>query len=52
MVKFARSAWVARGSQVGLLGADIALLVKPCCGGIPHKVEEDGKGCYLSDDLP
>ena len=20
-------------------------LVKPCCGGIPYKVEEDGHGC-------
>ena len=45
-VKFARSASVARGSPVWIMGADMALLGKPCCGRRPtYKVEEDGRGC-------
>ena len=28
-----------------ILGADLALLVKPCCGGILHKIEEDWHRC-------
>ena len=42
VVKFTCQASVGRGSQVPILGADLAPLIKPCCGGIPHKVEEDG----------
>ena len=46
VVKFARSAVLAWGSLVRILGADMALLVKPCCGRHPtYKVEEDGHGC-------
>ena len=44
-VKCARSALVARGSLVWILGADMAPLGKPCCGRRPtYKVEEDGHG--------
>ena len=46
MVKFVRSASVARGSPVWIPGMDMALLDKPCCGRSPtYKVEEDGHGC-------
>ena len=41
VVKFTHSALVARGLQVRILGADLAVLIKPHCGSIPHKVEED-----------
>ena len=41
VVKFAWSAPAAGGSQVWILGTDQARLVKPCCGSIPHKIEED-----------
>ena len=41
VVKFAHSALAAQGSQVRILGADLALLVKPCCGGVQH--ENGGK---------
>ena len=45
-VKFARSALVAQGLLVWILGADMAPLGTPCCGGRPtYKVEEDGHGC-------
>ena len=45
-VKFARSASVAWGSPVQILGADMAPLGKPCCGRHPtYKVEENGHGC-------
>ena len=45
-VKCACSTSVARGSPVWILVADMALLVKPCCGRRPtYKVEEDGHGC-------
>ena len=45
-VKCARSASAAWGSPVWILGADMALLGKPCCGKRPtYKVEEDGHGC-------
>ena len=40
MVKFAHSALVAQGSQDWIPGADLAPVVKPCCGGISHKAEE------------
>ena len=52
VVKFARSALVAWGSQVRILGVDLALLIKPCCGGVPLKIEEDWHRCYLSGSLP
>ena len=46
MVKCACSASAAQGSPVGILGVDMALLGKPCCGRRPtYKVEEDGHGC-------
>ena len=41
MVKFAHSALVAQGLQVQIPGTDLALLIKPCCAGIPYKIEED-----------
>ena len=40
-VKFARSTSVAWGSQVWIMGTGLALLVRPCCDDIPHKIEED-----------
>ena len=46
VIKFARSASAAWGPPVRILGADMAPLGKPCCGGRPtYKVEEDGHGC-------
>ena len=45
VVDFAHSTSVAWGLQVRILGIDPALLVKPCCGGIPHKIEEDWHRC-------
>ena len=45
-VKFACSVSAAPGLPVWILGADMALLGKPCCGRRPtYKVEEDGHGC-------
>ena len=45
MVKCVRSASAARGSPVQILGVDMALLGKPCCGRCPeYEVEEDGHG--------
>ena len=45
VVRFVHSASVARGSQVQVPGTDLALLVKPCCGGIPHEMEGDWHRC-------
>ena len=45
VVKFAHSSSVAWGLQVWIPGADLPLLIKPCCGGIPHKTEEDWHRC-------
>ena len=45
-VKCTHSALAARGSQVQIPGADMALLGTPCCGmHTTYKVEEDGHGC-------
>ena len=53
VVEFMCSALVAWGSQVLIPGADLAPLIKPCCGGIPgKKMEEDWHRCQLSNNLP
>ena len=47
-VKFTRSASAARQTGVRRFGSQArtdAQLVKPCCGSVPYKVEEDGHGC-------
>ena len=41
VVKFACSTEVAWGSLVWILAA----LIKPCCCGVPHKMEEDWHSC-------
>ena len=44
--KCARSALAAWGAPVRMPGADVAQLIKPCCGSHPtYKVEEDGHRC-------
>ena len=45
MVKFACSASAAQGSPVRILGVDLAQLIKPCCAGVPDKIEEEGHRC-------
>ena len=45
VVKFMRSASAAQGSRVRIPGMDLAPLVKPRCGGNPHKIEEDWHRC-------
>ena len=45
VVKFMHSAFVVRDSWVRILGADLAPLIKPHCGSIPHKIEEDWQRC-------
>ena len=45
VVKLVCPALVAWGLQVQILGVDLALLIKPCCGGVSHKIEEDGHRC-------
>ena len=45
VVKFAQPVLAAQGSQVQIAGVDLAPLVKPCCGDIPHKIEEDWYRC-------
>ena len=52
VVKFARSASGAWGSQVRIPGVDLAPLIRPHCGSIPHKIEEDWHRRQLSDNLP
>ena len=51
-VKCTRSALAAPGSPVRILGADMALLGKPCCGRHPTYKVEDGHVCQLSASLP
>ena len=41
VVEFACSTSAAQGSQAQILGTDLALLVKPGCGSVLHKLEED-----------
>ena len=36
VVKFVHSALVAQGLQVQIPGVDLAPLIRPHCGGIPH----------------
>ena len=36
VVQFACSTLAARGSQVQILGVDLALLIKACCGSVPY----------------
>ena len=36
VVKFAHSALAAQGLQVWIPSVDLSLLIKPCCGGVPH----------------
>ena len=43
--KFTSCVSSAQGSQVGILGVDLAPLIKPHCRGIPHKMEEDWDRC-------
>ena len=52
VVKFLHSASATQGSRVQILGTDLALLIKPCCCGIPHKIEEDWHRCQLRANLP
>ena len=52
VVKCARSASVAQGLPVLILGADMAPLDKQCCGRRPtDKAEEDENGCELKPSL-
>ena len=44
-VKFVCSVLVAWGLHVPIPGADPAQLIKPCYGGLPHKIEEDWHSC-------
>ena len=41
VVNFTCSASAAQGSQVWIPSVDLAPLVKPHCGSIPHKIKED-----------
>ena len=52
VTKFIHSALGAQDSQVWILGVNLALLVKLCCGGVLRKTEEDGQGCQLRGNLP
>ena len=45
VLKFVRLALAAQGLPVWIPGVDLALLIKPCCGSVSHKVEEDGHRC-------
>ena len=52
MVQFARSTSVVHGWQAWIPGVGLAPLIKPQCGGIPHKIEEDWHRCQLRANLP
>ena len=52
VVRFVCSASAAWGSQVWILGVDLAVLLEPCRGSIPNKTEEGWCRCQLGDDLP
>ena len=52
VVRFVCSTLTAQGLQVQIPAANLAPLIKPCCGGIPHKIEEDWHGCWLSNNFP
>ena len=52
VVTFAHFVSAAQGLWVRILGVDMAPLINSCCGGIPHKAEEDGHGYKLSDTIP
>ena len=43
--KFMHSALAAQDLQIPIPGTEIALPVKPHCGGTPHKIEEDWHRC-------
>ena len=45
VVRFVHSTSAAWGLQVQIPGMDLALLVKPRCGGVPYKIEEDWHRC-------
>ena len=49
---FACSASGAQGSQAQIPGTNLAPVIEPHCGGMPHKIEEDWHGSQLSDNLP
>ena len=51
-VKFVCSVSVVAGSQVQILGADLAQLIRSCCGGVSHKLEEDWHRRQLTNNLP
>ena len=41
VVQFACSSPAAQGLQFQIPGADVEMLIKPCYGSIPNKIEED-----------
>ena len=52
-VKFTCSASLAEGSPVQILGADLALLIKPCCGRHPtYMYRKMGTDVKLRANLP
>ena len=52
VVKLAHFTSVAQGLQFLILGVDPAPLIKPQCGDISHKIEEDWHRCQLRTTLP
>ena len=49
-VKFEHLASVAPGSQAWILGTDVASLIKPRCGGIPHEAENQPATSFLHNE--
>ena len=45
VVKFMHSTLAAWCSHFQIPGVDLTPLIKPCCGGIPHEIEEDWCRC-------